>query len=67
MRAYAAGLFVYDSMYQKLFTSKFFGAHVVSKSGFDSDGDYQEDWDYYFNSLVGPVATQVRPPCASRA
>jgi len=57
---WAEGLFVYDSMYQKLFTSKFFGAHVVSKSGFDSDGDYQEDWDYYFNSLVGPVATQAK-------
>lgn len=55
------GMFVYDPAKQKLFTSKFFGAHTVTPSGFDDDGFgvLREDWAHYFDTLIGPVATQA--------
>jgi len=56
-------MFTYDPVSQKLFTSKFFGAHTMAsdKKGLDAGGleDYKEDWSYYFDTLIGPIAQQA--------
>jgi len=61
------GLAAFDAASGTLFSGKFFGAHVRGSSGASDpptdDGGwdmYGEDWRFYFEVLLAPVAQQAR-------
>jgi hypothetical protein len=57
-----AGMFAYDAKSQKFFSSKFFGAHINSAAAMDEGGmgTYGEDWQFYLDNLLGPVAAPAK-------
>eukprot|EP00894_Picocystis_sp_ML_P005211 jgi/Pico_ML_1/55728/g1377.t1 len=57
-------LCTYDNQTGLLFSNKFFGCHVCDQegqAGVDTGGwdEYGEDWNYYYECLVKPVAKQA--------
>jgi len=55
-------MFAYDSKSQKFFSSKFFGAHINAAAAMDEGGmgAYGEDWAFYLENLLGPVAAPAK-------
>ena len=57
-------IFARDEKSQTLFTSKFFSAHVGTMEGHGDEGGLEtfgEDWRFYFDCLLAPMARQVSP------
>ena len=57
-------IFARDEKSQTLFTSKFFSAHVGTMEGYGDEGGLEtfgEDWRFYFDCLLAPMARQVSP------
>lgn len=55
-------MFAYDAKSQKFFSSKFFSAHINTVAATDEGGmgTYGEDWSFYLDNLLGPVAAPAK-------